>query len=66
MHDQSLRAHESYATGKWDEEALRKGFEVMSDVHKGLFETSLQARKDIEAVLTSEQRTQLDSLGGSR
>jgi Spy/CpxP family protein refolding chaperone len=66
MHDQSLRAHESYATGKWDEDALRKNFEVVSEVHKGLFETSLQARKDIEAVLTPEQRSQLNSLGGTR
>jgi Spy/CpxP family protein refolding chaperone len=59
MREQGLRVHESYATGKLDDEALRRGYQAMSEVHKAMFEASLQARKDVQAVLTPEQREQL-------
>jgi Spy/CpxP family protein refolding chaperone len=59
MREQGLRMHESDAAGKLDDEALRKNFLAMSEAHKAMFETSLQARKDIQAVLTPEQREQL-------
>jgi Spy/CpxP family protein refolding chaperone len=59
MREQGLRMHESDATGKLDDEALRRNYQAMSDVHKAMFEASLQARKDIQAILTPEQREQL-------
>ena len=59
MREQGLRMHESEATGKLDDEALRKNYQAMSEVHKAMFEASLQTRKDILAVLTPEQREQL-------
>lgn len=66
MHDQHLIAQESYAAGVWNEQLLRKNYEVLNEVHKEIFETSLQARKDIEAVLTPEQRSQINNLSGNR
>ena len=59
MREQGLRMHESDATGKLDDDALRKNYQAMSEAHKAMFEASLQARKDIQAVLTPEQREQL-------
>jgi Spy/CpxP family protein refolding chaperone len=59
MREQGLRVHENYASGKLEDEALRKNCQAMSEVHKAMFEASLQARKDIRAVLTPEQREQL-------
>lgn len=66
MHDQRLGMHERYVTGKWDEDAQRKNYQVMSELHKAMFENSLQSRKDIEAVLTPEQRAQLGQAGRGR
>ena len=59
MRENGLRARESYAAGKLDDEALRKNYQAMSDGHKAMFEASLQTRKDIQAILTPEQREQL-------
>ena len=56
MREQGLRAHESYATGKLDDEVVRRNYQAMSDAHKAMFEASLQTRKDIQAVRTAEQR----------
>ena len=66
MHAQTHRMRENHATGKLDDEVLRKNYQAMSDAHKEMFEASLQARKDIEAVLTPEQRAQLDRGWGGR
>jgi len=63
---QGWRMHESDATGKLDDEALRKNYQAMSEVHKAMFEASLQTRKDILAVLTPEQREQLGRGWGRR
>ena len=59
MREQGLRMHENFATGKLDDEALRKNYQGMGEVHKAMLEASLQARKDIDAVLTPERREQL-------
>lgn len=53
MHDQH------YDLWRGDENASRKAFEVMSSARKAMFENSLEARKRIDSVLTSEQREQL-------
>jgi Spy/CpxP family protein refolding chaperone len=41
-----------------DEKAVRQGYEAMSAMHKQMFESSLEMRKRMEAVLTDEQRAQ--------
>lgn len=56
MHAQSYRMHEF---GKADDDAARKAFDEMAVAHKQMFETRLEARKRIDAVLTPDQRKQL-------
>lgn len=56
MHAQSYRMHDF---GKSDDAAARKAFDEMAVAHKQMFETRLEARKRIDAVLTPEQRKQL-------
>jgi Spy/CpxP family protein refolding chaperone len=56
MHAQSYRM---YDFGKADDAAERKAFDSMAAAHKQMFETRLDARKRIDAVLTPEQRKQL-------
>ena len=66
MREQGLRMRENDVTGKLDDEALRKNYQAMSEVHKAMFEASLQARRDVLAVLTPEQRKQLGRGWGPR
>ena len=56
MHAQSYRMHDF---DKADDAAARKAFDEMAVAHKQMFETRLDARKRIDAVLTPEQRKQL-------
>jgi Spy/CpxP family protein refolding chaperone len=56
MHAQSGRMHDDF--GK-DDAAARAAFDTMATMHKQMFETRLEARKRIDAVLTPEQRKQL-------
>lgn len=56
MHAQSYRMHDF---GNADDAAARKAFDEMAAAHKQMFETRLDARKRIDAVLTPEQRKQL-------
>lgn len=58
MHEQSYHMHQFDAPGPVDESAARKSYQVMSDAHKAMFESTLEARKRIEAVLTKEQLEQ--------
>ena len=58
MHDQDFHMHDIYAAGV-DEARARKAFDAMTAAHKEMFEVSLEARKRIDAVLTEEQRKQL-------
>jgi len=59
MHQQGGLMDEAYASGKFDEKAARKAFDAMSEARKQMFEASLQAYKRIDALLTPEQRKQL-------
>ena len=45
--------------GKLDEQAARKNFEAMNALHKDMFESWLQAQKQMDSILTREQREQL-------
>lgn len=60
MHEQRNQLFEPEDQGKSDV-ATRKAYQVMSDAHKAMFESSLDARKRIDAVLTKEQREQMRS-----
>ena len=60
MHEQRNQLFGPEASGDSDA-AARKGYQAMSDAHKAMFESSLDARKRIDAVLTKEQRQQLQS-----
>jgi len=59
MHEQSYHMDQFNAPGAVDESVARKAYQVMSDAHKAMFETMLESRKRIDAVLTNEQREQL-------
>ncbi|HEX9182165.1 MAG TPA: Spy/CpxP family protein refolding chaperone [Burkholderiales bacterium] len=61
MHQQDGPLEEAFVSGKFDEKAARKAFDAMSEARKQMFEASLQAYKRIDALLTPEQRKQLQS-----
>jgi Spy/CpxP family protein refolding chaperone len=48
-----------FGPGPLDEAAARKAFQAMSETRQAMFELQLEARKKIDAVLTPEQREQL-------
>ena len=61
MHEQRHQLYEFDSSGKADESAARKAYQAMSDARKAMFENSLDVRKRVDAVLTKEQREQLQS-----
>lgn len=46
-----------------DEKAARQGYDAMAAAHKQMFESSLEMRKRMDAVLTDEQRAQTRRYG---
>lgn len=48
-----------YRDGKLDEQAARKAYETTANLHKQMFENSLEAQKRIDALLTPQQREKL-------
>jgi Spy/CpxP family protein refolding chaperone len=50
---------EQFESGKADDQAARKTYQAMAEARRQMFESSLDARKRIDAVLTAEQREQL-------
>lgn len=59
MHEEGGPMYQGFGPGAFDEKAARKGYEVMADAHKQMFESQLQARKKMDAVLTPEQREKM-------
>jgi Spy/CpxP family protein refolding chaperone len=59
MHEQDIHMHDVFALGSVDENKARKAFDAMTVAHKEMFEASLDAGKRMNAVLTPEQREQL-------
>ena len=59
MHERHDELNRSGVPGKSDEASDRKIYQAMNDAHKAMFELSLDARKQIDAVFTKEQREQL-------
>jgi Spy/CpxP family protein refolding chaperone len=61
MHEQRYQLYQSDSSGKTDESAARNAYEALNDARKALFENSLELRKRVDAVLTKEQREQLQT-----
>ncbi len=66
MHRQGRRMWGMYGPGGYDEAAARKSFQAMNEAQKAMFETRLELRKKIDAVLTDEQREKLRKHWGER
>ncbi len=59
MRELSLKSRNATVNGKFDEQAARKRYDEREGVRKQMFESSLDLRKQIEAVLTDQQRQKL-------
>ncbi len=59
MQEQGMRAGRGDPGAKFDEQAIRKSYEAMAEVRKQMFESSLEARKKFDAILTPQQREQM-------
>jgi len=59
MHDEQSQLHDQYFSDKPDDAALSKRYRAMSELRHQMFDLSLNARKQIDAVLTQEQRDKL-------
>jgi len=59
MHQQGYRGPQVYRDGKFDEQAARKNYEAMEVSRKQMFETWLKAQKEMDALLTPDQRQKM-------
>ena len=58
MHD-SMQSVSVYHDGKFDEQAVRSAHASAEKIHQQMFENMLNAQKQVDAVLTPQQRQQL-------
>ncbi|HUL96922.1 MAG TPA: Spy/CpxP family protein refolding chaperone [Usitatibacter sp.] len=58
MHEQAW-AQAGSKDGKFDEAAARKAYDAREKLHRQMFENRLELRKQVDAVLTPEQREKL-------
>jgi len=63
MHEERYHMHQLMSGAVADDAAARKAYQAMADAHKQMFDAMLAARKQIDAVLTKEQRDKLNSGG---
>jgi Spy/CpxP family protein refolding chaperone len=59
MQDEQALMNEQYYADQRDDAALSKSFRKMSDLRHQMFDLSLSAQKQIDAVLTKEQRDKM-------
>ncbi len=59
MQDEQALMNEQYYPDQRDDAALSKSYRKMSDLRQQMFDLSLSAQKQIEAVLTKEQRDKM-------
>jgi Spy/CpxP family protein refolding chaperone len=59
MQDEQAQMNEQYYSDQRDDAALSKSYRKMSDLRHEMFDLSLSAQKQIDAVLTKEQRDKL-------
>lgn len=60
MQSEQLKMRELFATNGSDDAALSKAFRQMSELRQEMFDQMLSARKQVDAVLTKEQRELLN------
>lgn len=58
MHD-SMQSVRYYRDGKFDEQASRNAYATAEKIHREMFENMLNAQKQVDALLTPQQRQQL-------
>lgn len=58
MHD-SMESVRYYRGGKFDEQAARNAYATAEKIHREMFENMLNAQKQVDALLTPQQRQQL-------
>lgn len=58
MHD-SMQSATFYRDGKFDEQAARNAHAEAEKIHRQMFENMLNAQKQVDALLTPQQRQQL-------
>jgi Spy/CpxP family protein refolding chaperone len=56
MQDEQSQMNEQFSSDKRDNAALSKSYQRMSDMRREMFDLSLNAQDQIDAVLTKEQR----------
>ncbi len=66
MHQQGYQGMHAYKDGKFDEAGARRQYEVMSVMHKQMFELMVQGQKEMDEVLTPDQRKQMQQPWGRR
>ncbi|MEO8304815.1 MAG: Spy/CpxP family protein refolding chaperone, partial [Betaproteobacteria bacterium] len=59
MQDEQSQMNEQYDSNPRDDAALSKSFRNMSELRQQMFDLSLGARRQMDAVLTTEQRSKL-------
>jgi protein CpxP len=59
MHEERYHMHQLMSGVAPDDASARKAYQAMADAHKKMFDAMLDARKQIDAVLTKEQRDRL-------
>jgi len=59
MYEEGGPMYQGFGSGALDEKAARKAYQAMAEAQKEMFESQLQARKKIDAILTPEQREQM-------
>jgi len=59
MHDERSQMNELYSSDTRDDAALSKSYRKMSELRNQMFDLSLSAQKQIDALLTQEQRDKL-------
>jgi len=64
MHELMWQQRGVTAGGKFDEKALREAYDSRQALHKQMFENMLEARKRIDATLTTAQREKLGKRTG--
>ena len=59
MQDEQAQMNEQYHSDQRDDAPLSKSYREMSELRQQMFDLSLSARRQIDAVLTQEQRAKL-------
>ncbi|MEJ2173632.1 MAG: Spy/CpxP family protein refolding chaperone [bacterium] len=59
MHEERYHMHRLMSGADPDDASARKAYQAMADAHKQMFDAMLAARRQIDAVLTPEQRDKL-------